>query len=401
MSLPRIEDLSRWTVTHVNNWLTQSSLTAFRDDFLRDNIDGCKLMRMQPRDVDVRYGSIPDRKRQILKDHLSRIETPKSPPSWNVAAPQIPPRSGDRAPAALPQSQEEGDDSDDGWGSEFEDIDEEYLEPTLRPEHIRQADAAAAAAAAAAVAAQGSKLNGHPQPPPPDPEESQLVYEIPTEELEGLSIQHAETKGLKRKASLVDRLKNELINRKRESQAEEISEEDSEEAIYIEPVTALCSGDSGEMSAPPRPGRKLPGEKPPPPPPAQQGGWLFSNEQATAPANKDDLSSFPWYHGKIGRDHAQRIFAREQKEGMFLIRKSERDPQQPYTLVIWHSNRIWNIPIRKAADGKYAAGKYKQGETHFASLPDLVDHFKMVSLNLKSEDQVQGTHNLTVSAPQQ
>ena len=35
----------------------------------------------------------------------------------------------------------------------------------------------------------------------------------------------------------------------------------------------------------------------------------------------------------------------------------------------------------------------------FNSIVDVVEHFKVVSLNLKSDNQVQGTHNLTVPAP--
>lgn len=413
-------------------------------------------MRMQPRDVDARYGNIPDRKRQILKDHLSRIESPRSPPSWNVAAaaPQLPPRPGlqQRAPAPLPQPQDDGDASDDGWGSDdFEDdIDEEYLEPTSTPAHIKQA------------AAPGHKLNGHPRQLPPDPGEPQPEYEIPAEELEALNAQRFESKGLTRKPTLVDRLKNELEVRKRESQVQQDtpplpprpargnaagpevpsytntpSEQPAPPRLRppppqpTPPAQAMLPPDdvyeivndspqvppeksvekseprptgprhSGEVPIPPRQGKKLSTEKPPPPPPTQQGGWLFNNEQATPTARGDDLNAYEWYHGKISRDHAQSVFNREQKDGMFLIRKSERSPEQPYTLVIWYCNRIWNIPIRKLNNNKFAAGKPKEGETHFDSLPELVEHFKVVSLNLKTDEQFQGTHNLTVPAPRQ
>lgn len=48
---------------------------------------------------------------------------------------------------------------------------------------------------------------------------------------------------------------------------------------------------------------------------------------------------------------------------MFLVRKSERNPNQPYTLVLWHSSRLWNLPIRLREDKQYAAGTEKKDES--------------------------------------
>ncbi|XP_076461332.1 uncharacterized protein LOC143293882 isoform X3 [Babylonia areolata] len=476
MSLPPAEELARWTVGHVNKWLTESSLTAFRDDFLREGIDGNKLLRMQPRDIDTKYNFVTAKKRQVLKDHLSRIEsTPRV-----MAAPQLPPRPG-REPTPIPQEQDDGDASDDGgWSDDFNSEgsdDDDYLQPST-PAHIQHA-------------APGHKLNGHHRGLPP--EDPQAVYEIAADDFEE---ERSPRRGIQRRSTILDRLKNELEIRKRESQARmqlpSDSDSDADEPVYIEPVACLYRAPQDNTPPPPprpprmdRPAPERPSymnshaHQPPPPPPVaaaaapqlpkrpvqhapenmprddvyeimndesessvglaqqkpaaqrhsrevplppkpvkkastekppQQGGWVFNHKQATPPAPppvaaaapatpEDELSAFEWYHGKISRDHAQTIFSREQKDGMYLIRKSERDPQQPYTLVIWHCNRIWNIPIRKVVNNKFAAGKYKEGETHFDGIPDLIEHFKVVSLNLKSDSQVQGTHNLTVPAP--
>lgn len=73
-------------------------------------------------------------------------------------------------------------------------------------------------------------------------------------------------------------------------------------------------------------------------------------------------------------------------EGMFLIRKSERKADQPYTLVLWHHGRMWNLPVRLREDKKYAAGSKKADESAFDSIVELVEHFKIRTLNLKSGD---------------
>ncbi|PVD30952.1 hypothetical protein C0Q70_10228 [Pomacea canaliculata] len=110
--------------------------------------------------------------------------------------------------------------------------------------------------------------------------------------------------------------------------------------------------------SPPRQAKKISNTTPP------SGGWLFNSAQATqGSSKKEDLSSYPWFHGNIKREDADHIFAREHMEGMFLIRKSERKADQPYTLVLWHHGRMWNLPVRLREDKKYAAGSKKADES--------------------------------------
>ncbi|XP_070210710.1 B-cell linker protein-like isoform X2 [Littorina saxatilis] len=457
MALPHAEELARWTVHQVNNWLNQSSLSAFRDHFINEGIDGSKLMGLTSEDVDKRYNRVPKKKREVLKDHLRTIRNLRSPPTWNTSTPPLPPRpgGGPRMAPSIPATQDDEDLSDGGWDTDFDGDDdsedpEEYLEPTTVPPP-RPAP---------------STNGGHRLPPPPP---LQSEYEIGSDEEE-----HSPAPpSLVRKSSIVDRLKNELQTRHPTVQSKGArnlppvtSESDSDGESYIEPTTGPCRGDPvppprppparnighGKQPLPPlptetrgnpappedvyeimsdstdqgsahppqppppirreppkppaepsRPVKKKSAEKPPPQPPVprEQGGFLFNDPQAKAVAPPgDDLSGYPWYHGKISRDQGTKIFEREQKDGMFLIRKSVRDANQPYTLVIWQSNRLWNIPIRKLSNSMYAAGKFKQGETQFNSIVDLVEHFKVVSLSLKSAaDQAEGTNKLTIPAP--
>ncbi|KAK7109578.1 hypothetical protein V1264_013595 [Littorina saxatilis] len=425
MALPHAEELARWTVHQVNNWLNQSSLSAFRDHFINEGIDGSKLMGLTSEDVDKRYNRVPKKKREVLKDHLRTIRNLRSPPTWNTSTPPLPPRpgGGPRMAPSIPATQDDEDLSDGGWDTDFDGDDdsedpEEYLEPTTVPPP-RPAP---------------STNGGHRLPPPPP---LQSEYEIGSDEEE-----HSPAPpSLVRKSSIVDRLKNELQTRHptgdpvpppRPPPARNIGHgkqplpplptETRGNPAPPEDVYEIMSDSTDQGSAhppqppppirreppkppaePSRPVKKKSAEKPPPQPPVprEQGGFLFNDPQAKAVAPPgDDLSGYPWYHGKISRDQGTKIFEREQKDGMFLIRKSVRDANQPYTLVIWQSNRLWNIPIRKLSNSMYAAGKFKQGETQFNSIVDLVEHFKVVSLSLKSAaDQAEGTNKLTIPAP--
>ncbi|KAL8592148.1 hypothetical protein ACOMHN_033519 [Nucella lapillus] len=416
--------------------LFQCSLSAFREDFLRDGIDGSKLLSLNSREVNQIYKRISSKKRNILIDHLNRIESSRQPPTWN-SAPYLPPRSGvgnSRMPAPTPlQNPDNLDESDDGgWSDEFEDVDD-YLEPASGPLHP------------------GSSMNGNHQMFE-GPEEA---YEIPENELD--EIRQQPHTGFERKPTIVDRLRDELSIFKGDNRQEpaaggtppprpprsnrlpgggsplaerhppppahhhtpppppppqNIQPPENEYEVMNDVITETQKNQrqyspppaGADFDLPPRPARRgvpeIPSESPPPSQSAQRPRYAY--QKVNKPGRlvqEDELSGYDWYHGKIGRDHAQTIFHREQQSGMFLVRKSERDPKQPYTLVLWHCDRIWNIPIRKKDNGKYAAGIRKEGETEFFSVAEIVDHFKEVSLKLKSNANIQGSHTLTVPAP--
>lgn len=43
------------------------------------------------------------------------------------------------------------------------------------------------------------------------------------------------------------------------------------------------------------------------------------------------------------------------KDGMFLIRDSNKLVEQPYTLVVYRRDRLFNVPITTDAQGEYSA----------------------------------------------
>ncbi|XP_076436823.1 uncharacterized protein LOC143276229 isoform X2 [Babylonia areolata] len=450
MELPSSEELSRWTVSHINTWLAKCSLSVFRDDFLRDGIDGSKLLRLKAQEVNQRYKNIPTKKRNLLIDYLSRIESSRQPATWSPA-PYLPPRPGANNRKTLPPPPVQYQDSpngadgadgadDEGEWSDFDEDDDgdDYLEPATAPPEIQPPPSP------------GYNANRNmPEPP-------EQYYEIPEEDLDEIRQQ---PQSFERKPTIVEGLRDALSKRpNRDTAADsptppprpprkspvggspfldrrteaptpttrqppppppttryytpppEQPPEDNYE-VMNDVITetqrvqqlppAVHVRDGADTDVPPEPDRR---ERTPQPVPAERKGKRTRQpyQEVKKPglqAPRDQLSVYDWYHGKISRDHAQKIFQREQQDGMFLIRKSETNPKQPYTLVLWHCNRIWNIPIRMKDNGNYAAGKFKEGETEFTSVLEIVEHFKEVSLNLKSDNAAQGNHKLTIPAP--
>ena len=47
---------------------------------------------------------------------------------------------------------------------------------------------------------------------------------------------------------------------------------------------------------------------------------------------------------------------------MYCIRKSSGGGDRPYTLAVFYENKVYNLPVRRRADRKYALGAEKRGE---------------------------------------
>ena len=56
------------------------------------------------------------------------------------------------------------------------------------------------------------------------------------------------------------------------------------------------------------------------------------------------------------------------QDGMYCIRKSSRGGDRPYVLVVYYEHKIYNLPVRRRSDNKYALGAEKQGE-HVSIIP--------------------------------
>lgn len=69
-------------------------------------------------------------------------------------------------------------------------------------------------------------------------------------------------------------------------------------------------------------------------------------------------------------------------DGYFLMRPSTSNPNNPLTLVLWCRDRVYNVPVRRRPDNRYALGSAKPDEQSFASIDEIVPFYKREKLVL-------------------
>uniref|UniRef100_A0A3Q4B069 SH2 domain-containing protein n=1 Tax=Mola mola TaxID=94237 RepID=A0A3Q4B069_MOLML len=88
-----------------------------------------------------------------------------------------------------------------------------------------------------------------------------------------------------------------------------------------------------------------------------------------------DVHNKSWYAGACDRKTADDVLLRANKDGAFMVRKSSgHDAQQPYTLVVFYKDRVYNIPVRFIpTTQQYALGREKKGEEYFSSVCHIIE----------------------------
>ncbi|XP_035291888.1 basic salivary proline-rich protein 3 isoform X5 [Anguilla anguilla] len=154
----------------------------------------------------------------------------------------------------------------------------------------------------------------------------------------------------------------------------------------------------GPREAPPPKGG--PREAPPPkggphqaPPPK---GLKKSALSATA---ESQLQAEEWFAGNCDRKTAEVVLSRVNKDGAFLVRySSAQNTRQPYTLVVFFRQKVYNIPIRYLEHTQgYALGKEgKKSEEFFSNLQEIISHHRNKPIQLiDSKSQAKHTTYLT------
>ncbi|XP_078449347.1 uncharacterized protein LOC144717677 isoform X2 [Lampetra planeri] len=94
--------------------------------------------------------------------------------------------------------------------------------------------------------------------------------------------------------------------------------------------------------------------------------------------------SIPPEINNCDRKTAEAMVRKNNKDGAFMVRTSSKDKtNQPYTLVIYYEEKIFNIPIRYLEKyNKYALGTEKAKEEKFDSILDIIEHYKKLPLLL-------------------
>ncbi|KAK6626647.1 hypothetical protein RUM44_009123 [Polyplax serrata] len=111
---------------------------------------------------------------------------------------------------------------------------------------------------------------------------------------------------------------------------------------------------------------------------------------------RSEVTCMPWYKS-IDRRKGEEIL-RNGIDGYFLVRPSSNIDTY-LTLTLWYSNRVYNIPIRKRKDGKFALGTPKANEQCFDSVEMMVKNYQSEKLVLYSNGVQTGKTLLTTYPP--
>ncbi|XP_029171524.1 uncharacterized protein LOC114940908 isoform X1 [Nylanderia fulva] len=132
----------------------------------------------------------------------------------------------------------------------------------------------------------------------------------------------------------------------------------------------------------------------------------LSTERATRPLPPPpDTQSFvdkPWYHN-VTREQAatlikERTYSNPQ-DGYFLMRPSTTNIGNPLALVLWYRDRVYNVPVRKRNDNRYALGSAKVNELSFSTVEEIVAFYTKEELMLHSGGVQTGSTKLTDTPP--
>ncbi|XP_035291890.1 SH2 domain-containing protein 6 isoform X7 [Anguilla anguilla] len=196
-------------------------------------------------------------------------------------------------------------------------------------------------------------------------------------------------------------------------------QEGGNDDVYLEP-NAACPPPPGVGMRKAPPSRGGPHEAPPPrggpcealPPRAGPRGAPYARggpreapppkglkKSALSATAESQLQAEEWFAGNCDRKTAEVVLSRVNKDGAFLVRySSAQNTRQPYTLVVFFRQKVYNIPIRYLEHTQgYALGKEgKKSEEFFSNLQEIISHHRNKPIQLiDSKSQAKHTTYLT------
>ncbi|XP_068977905.1 uncharacterized protein [Bombus flavifrons] len=87
------------------------------------------------------------------------------------------------------------------------------------------------------------------------------------------------------------------------------------------------------------------------------------------------------------------------QDGYFLLRPSTTKVNNPLALVLWYKDRVYNVPVRKRPDNRYALGSAKVNEKSFSNVEEIVMFYTREELVLHSGGVEMGSTKLTDTPP--
>ncbi|CAL7937920.1 unnamed protein product [Xylocopa violacea] len=141
--------------------------------------------------------------------------------------------------------------------------------------------------------------------------------------------------------------------------------------------------------------------------PHSNSNTSLSSERATRPLppppERQSYVDKPWFHN-VTREQATALIKEQStygtlQDGCFLLRPSTTNVNNPLALVLWYKDRVYNVPVRKRPDNRYALGSAKVNEQSFSSIEEIVMFYSRAELLLHSGGVEMGSTKLTDTPP--
>ncbi|KAK9293917.1 hypothetical protein QLX08_011301 [Tetragonisca angustula] len=137
--------------------------------------------------------------------------------------------------------------------------------------------------------------------------------------------------------------------------------------------------------------------------PHSNSNTSLSSERATRPLppppERQSYVDKPWFHN-VTREQATALIKEQNtygnpQDGHFLLRPSTTNVNNPLALVLWYKDRVYNVPVRKRPDNRYALGSAKVNEKSFSNVEEIVMFYTREELVLHSGGVEMGSTKLT------
>ncbi|XP_076758626.1 uncharacterized protein LOC143427973 [Xylocopa sonorina] len=141
--------------------------------------------------------------------------------------------------------------------------------------------------------------------------------------------------------------------------------------------------------------------------PHSNSNTSLSSERATRPLppppERQSYVDKPWFHN-VTREQATALIKEQStygtlQDGCFLLRPSTTNVNNPLALVLWYKDRVYNVPVRRRPDNRYALGSAKVNEQSFSSIEEIVMFYSRAELLLHSGGVEMGSTKLTDTPP--
>nr|XP_020847736.1 cytokine-dependent hematopoietic cell linker isoform X2 [Phascolarctos cinereus] len=132
----------------------------------------------------------------------------------------------------------------------------------------------------------------------------------------------------------------------------------------------------------------------------KKSGHGKSNKKRESPDhrhNRDQQQAsnqHEWYFGELSRQEGEEALMEENTEGTFLVRDgSKKSVAEPYVLVVFHREKVYNIKIRfLERSQQFALGTGVRGNNKFDSVEDIIEYHKFFPIVLIDGKDQTGTH---------